>query len=437
MVNKWSKLLVLTLVTCLICTTLAVTGQAAPKKIDFVSMWNEGEPQGTYMKEMAAAFEKKTGVKVSLTLAGRDILTKIKSRLIMGNPPDLIDQDLTELTAALLAGKEILATPLTDMFYKQKGPEGQAKMMDIFPENLVKLFEKNGQLYFFPYEFITSGFMYDRSLFKANNLTAPKTWAEFVKVNEALKAKGIAPLALDGNINFYNAYYWYWICERVCGAGAFRKAAGDPTGKAWDDPGFLKTAQLVYDLSKSGDDYFEDGYEGSNYPAAQGEWALGKSGSILCGTWIPVETQKQAKAGFVYGFYPVPEVEGGKGKVTDVEAYLIGCAIPKAAKNPADAKKFLNFLVKKENAQKFALDTINMSVRKDVDYPELLADIKPMVQNAKNFHKAYDGVWAEYPEWWSGVFYGLDNKLIFGEMEPDEFIKEIKTKTIEYWKSKK
>lgn len=438
MVNrKWSKWLGVLLTTCLIFTTLASIGLAAPKKIEFVSMWNEGEPQGVYMKQMVAAFEKETKIKVELTLAGRDVLTKIRSRLLMGNPPDLIDQDLTELSASLASNQGILATPLDNFFYKTKGPEGQGKMMDLFPENLVKLFEKNGKLYFFPYEFITSGFFYDKSLFKANGVTAPATWSQFVNGNEKLKAKGISPLADDGNISFYNAYYWYWICQRVNGSGAFHRAAADATGSAWDEPGFLKTAQLVYSLSKSGKNYFQDGYEGSNYPACQADWAQGKSGSVLCGSWIPVETQKQIKTGFKYGFYPFPEVEGGKGKITDVEAYLIGFAIPSASKNKMGAQKFMAFLIRKKNAQKFAQDTINMSSRKDVDFPGLLADIKPIVQNAKNFHRSYDGVWADYPEWWANVFYPADNKLFFGKTTPEEFIKEIKQASIDYWAKKK
>jgi ABC-type glycerol-3-phosphate transport system substrate-binding protein len=435
MVNK--KWLVLSLTVCLVFTMLAGYGYAAPKSIDFVSMWNVSEPQGIYMKQMATDFEKATKIKVNLTLAGRDILTKIRSRLIMGNPPDLIDQDLTELKASLLSGSEILATPLNDFLYKTKGPEGQAKMMDLFNEPLVKLFEKDGKLYFFPYEFITSGFNYDKSLFKANGVAAPKTWSDFIKVNETLKAKGIAPLADDGNISFYNAYYWYWICQRVNGSGAFHRAAADTTGAAWDEPGFLKAAQLLHELSKGGKDLFQDGYDGSNYPAAQADWALGKSGSVLCGSWIPVETQKQTNPGFEFGAYAFPEVEGGKGKITDVEAYLIGFAVPKAAKNKAEAMKFMSFIVKKANGQKFANDTINMSSRKDVDYPALLADFKPIVGNAKTFHRAYDGVWADYPEWWTTVFYPADNNLFFGKTTPEQFIKDIKQASIDYWAKKK
>lgn len=404
-------------------------------EIEYTSLWKEGEPAAAWLKETCAAFEKDTGVKVKLTLVGRDVLTKIKSRIIMKSPPDIIDQDGSELSAALW-NKDILVTPLNEMF-KEKGPEGQASMMDIMSENIIKLYEKDGNLYFFPYMYITSGFMYDKKMFADNGITVPKTWDEFIKMGEALKAKEIAPLALDGNINFYNAYYYYWALERVMGAGNLKKAALDATGAAWDDPGYLQAAKLVAELSKTSKNFFQKGYEGSNYPAAQADWALGKSGCILCGTWIPVETSKQAKQGFDYGFFPFPAVDGGKGKTTDVEAYLIGCAIPAGAKNPDAAKALIKYLVKKEVAQKFADITLNISVRKDIDYPKILADIKPFVESASSFHKSYDGVMSDVPEWFANVFYPLDNKLVFGQITAEDFIKQVKQKSIDYYKNKK
>lgn len=404
-------------------------------EIQYSSMFKEGEPQASWLKDVAAAFEKETGVKVKLTLVGRDVLTKEKSRILMKTPPDIIDQDGSELAAALW-NKETIVTPLNDLFQEQ-GPEGQTRLMDIFQKNLIKLYEKEGNLYFFPYEFITSGFFYDRKMFADNGIQVPKTWNEFIAMGEALKAKGIAPLSLDGNINFYNAYYYYWALERVMGPGKLKEAAMDATGAAWDNPGYLQAAGLVSELSKTSKNFFQKGYEGSNYPAAQADWALGKSGAVLCGTWIPSETKKQAKEGFDYGFFPFPEVDGGKGKITDVEAYLIGCAIPIGASNPEAAKAFLKYMINKENSKKLVEVSENISARKDIDVPDILSDVKPVLSSAQSFHMSYDGAMSDAPEWFANVFYPLDNKLVFGEISAEEFIKQIKEKSVDFYKSKK
>jgi ABC-type glycerol-3-phosphate transport system substrate-binding protein len=405
--------------------------------VSYVSMWQEGESQAEYLKEMADAFKNETGKKINIRFVGRDVLTKVKSSIMMNNPPDLIDQDFSELAGALITKQDIMVEPINDLFYNEKGPEGQNRVMDIFNENMIKLYEREGKLYFFPYEYTTSGFFYNKALFSKHNLNPPQTWDEFIKVNEVLKSNGIAALALDGTIDSYNAYYFYWAVERIIGPGGLRKAAEDSTGKIWDSPGYLEAARLVYQLSKAQKNYFQAGYNASQWPAAQVKWASGKVGSILCGTWIPDETRIQAGKGFEYGFYPFPEVESGKGRATDVEAVLIGCAIPRGAKYPQSAREFLKFLMRKENASKLVSKTRNISAREDTEYPKLLADLKPIVDGALNFHIGYDGAMAELAGWFKYIFYNIDNQLISGDITPEEFIAQMKEKTIDYLSSNK
>ena len=409
---------------------------AAGDTIEYVSMWNAGEPQALFMEEMAAQFEAETGIKVDITFAGRDILTKIRSRLLMQDAPDLVDQDFSELSGALLRDDSVLVEPLNDFLYNEEGPEGQASMMELFDENLMKLYAKDGNIYFFPYEFITSGFFYDKKVYAQYGLSAPESWEEFISNNKTLTAEGIPALALDGNISFYNAYYYYWAVARVLGAGNLMAAASDRTGKTWYNPGFLRAAEMVYELSEGGSNLFQSGYAGSNYPAAQADWAMNKSGAILCGTWIPSETQSQQTPGFEMGYFPFPSISGGEGTIADVEAYMIGFAIPEGAENSSGAKEFMRFISRQDYADQLARDTVNIAARQGSYYPDLLLEVKPYLDNAESFHVSYDGVMQGQPEWFANVFYPLDNDLIFGNITPEEFISKIKEDTIDFWKSK-
>ena len=78
----------------------------------------------------------------------------------------------------------------------------------------------------------------------------------------------------------------------------------------------------------------------------------------------------------------------------------------------------------------------NMSARTDAIYPDALADVKPYVDKATNFHKNYDGVMSDAPEWWANVFYPADNDLIFGTTPPEQFIEQIKAESIKFYKNK-
>ena len=226
------------ILSIMVVLAISLPAAAVAKKgstVTYSSLWTAKESQGVWLADTAKAFEKETGIKVKINFIGRDVLTKVRTDLLANKAPDIIDQEFSPLYANFLVGKNTLCLPLTKFLNTEKGPEGQAKLADVFPASMLNMYAKNNEIYLYPYELITSGFHYDTNLFKANGLTAPKTWAEFLKVGDTLKSKGIAPLSEDGNINFYNAYYYYWAMQSIAGPGAFYKVAGDRTGAAWDN----------------------------------------------------------------------------------------------------------------------------------------------------------------------------------------------------------
>jgi len=410
----------------------ASLAQAEGVTINYTAMWTEGEPQSDWLRQVAAEYEAVSGNKVNFTFVGRDVLTMIKNRILTGDSPDIVDQDGSEISAALLTD-EILAEPLNDLL-ASPGLDGEASLSDAFSAEILGLYNKDGGNYFIPYIYITSGFFYDKTLFEQAGITAPKTWDEFIAAGEKFMAETGRPfLAQDGSISFYNAYYYYWACQRVLGSGKFFEAATDTTGAAWDNPGYLKAAEMVYEISKGGRNFFQEGYEGSAYPAGQMDWALGNQGSVLCGTWLPNEVINMVADDWEFGYFPFPTVSGGMGKADEMEAYLIGWSIPKGAKNVDAAKDFMKFAINKKNAASLVEITLNMSARPDTAPPEVLADVQPYLQGASAFHLSYDGVQSNAPQWWVDVFYDLDNRLIFGQITPEEFISQIKERTISFY----
>ena len=402
--------------------------------IEYAGCFNEAEMQAVWMKEMGDLWSKETGGKVHFNFAGRDVLTSVKSDILIGKAPDIIDQDASELAAALLSGGEILLEPLNDV-YDRCAPGEDAPIRDNI-NGAYSLFQMDGNDYVLPYIYITSGFFYDKTMFADLGLTVPETWDEFLAVCEAIKASGKPALSADGNISFYNCYYFQALCQRILGSGKFLEAALDPTGAAWDDPGFLEAAQKVAEISASGKNFFQDGYAGSAFPAAQSDWAMGSSGMVYCGTWIPLETKSLTGDGFEYGFFDFPTVDGGKGTPTDIEAQLMSFSIPKDAANKEAAKDFIAFCSSKAAADRLVELSENMSARLDAVYPDALIDVKPTVDAATEYHKNFDGAMSAAPEWWANVFYPADDALFFGDLSAEEFIEQIKAETIKFYANK-
>jgi raffinose/stachyose/melibiose transport system substrate-binding protein len=414
--------------------TSAMAARPSPEEEisgDFVywALWNEGEPQQQVFAEMISAFQEKyPNVNVQVTWAGREVLTKARSALMAGAQLDLVDQAADELNAAFI--KNDLAMPLDDLLAENALGE-EVAFKDIFVPGVLEPYKWKGQVVFIPYEIITSAYWYDENFFKEYNLTVPKTWDEMMQMCETLKAQGKACIAQDGTADIYNAYYWYWLSARIMGPGAWYAAVSDPTGAAWDDPGWLEVAKKVQEPAQKG--YFMSGWDGSVWPAAQVAWSQGEAAILLCGSWIPNETGKTAKPDFKYRGFVFPEVTGGKGKATEVESYLLGWLIPSSAKNPAAAKAFIKFAMQQEWQQKIVEVGQNMVARKDVPLPDVLPDMKAWFDTATALHKPYDGVQADHPGWWATIFLPLDDQLIKLQITPEDFIATIKARTIEYW----
>ena len=403
--------------------------------VQYASCFNEAEQQSIWLKEMAEQWSKETGGSVNFNFAGRDVLTSVKSDILVGNAPDIIDNDASELVAALLTDKEVLLEPLNDIY--QRSAYGENAPIKDNMNGAYTLYSEAGNDYIVPFIYITSGFFYDKTMFNKLGLKAPTTWDEFLTVCDTVKSSGVPALAADGNISFYNCYYFQTLCQRIMGSGKFLEAALDKTGASWDNPDFLKAAEMVREISAADKNYFQDGYAGSAYPAAQSDWAMGGAGMIYCGTWIPLETASLTEEEFEFGFFPFPAVEGGIGKLNDIEAQLMSFSVPRDAKNKDAAKDFIAFCSSKAAADRLVELSDNMSARTDAIYPEALIDVKPTVDNAASYHKNFDGAMGAAPEWWANVFYPADDALFFGKLSPEDFIKQMKAETVKFYKNKK
>jgi multiple sugar transport system substrate-binding protein len=74
--------------------------------------------------------------------------------------------------------------------------------------DLQKQFQVGGKTYGIPNGVSFWPMFYNKKVFADNNLTVPKTWAEFINICDTLKAKGITPLAasVDGA---WPAFIWF------------------------------------------------------------------------------------------------------------------------------------------------------------------------------------------------------------------------------------
>ncbi|RPI47460.1 MAG: extracellular solute-binding protein [Chloroflexi bacterium] len=399
--------------------------------MEYFSGWNEGEPYVPLFREIIADFEAENpGIKVNATWNGRESLTKLRPMILAGTIPDITDHGADELFGALV--KEGLTQPLND--YLDTEAIGQAmKWKDTFLPGQLELYQKEGEFHTIPFWLDTTGFYYNGKLFAEQGVQPANTWSEFMALCDTLKNNGVAPLVADGGIDFYNAYYFSHFVQRVLGTGALHAAAEDKTGARWDDPGYLQAAQMVRELLDK--ECFIDGFEGYQWPAGQVDFVQGAGAMLLCSTWIPAETKDSAPAGFEYRFFPPPLVEAGKGKITDAEIFQWAWVVLKDAKHKDEAVKFLKFWLQPKYVDRMATEYNAIMALRGAAVPPLNADATAFLGQATDTFRLYDGVSADFPEYWKTVFLPLDDQLLFGKLTPEEFIAEVKAESIEYWET--
>jgi raffinose/stachyose/melibiose transport system substrate-binding protein len=383
--------------------------------VEYWSMFNVGEPMQEWLDTQFKLFEEQTGIVVNTTWSGRDVITNMRANLLSGNVPDLVDQSNAELTAGLVSND--IALPLND-YLATNAFGSEEKWGDTFVPNILGEMEYNdGNTYIVPRDVYTSGFFYSATLFKELGIEPPSTWEQFLAVCEALKQKGIAPIAADGNIQFYNFWYFSWLAIREVGPEKFYAAAADKTGESWKDPGFLEAAKKLQTLVDRG--YFAKGYEGSAYPAGQVNWVNGKAGMILVGAWLPKEMGEQTPEGFDMQMFAFP----GTGAYDDsvAEVWVNGWVVLKDGKNNDAAVELLKFMTERKQMENMVGIGSPGSI-KDLSMPKGLEIQSSILGDSNEVIAKWAGLERDFAELNKRVLWMVDDDLFFGKKTAEQFI---------------
>ncbi len=404
-------------------------------KLVYLSKWNVGEVTQEIVNDAIEGWiQDNPNVEVERLWAGRDVNTKLMAMIQSGSPPDFYDEDPLLIEASL--GKEGLVLDLTPYLKNVDAYDIDKKVWDTFPQGAFDPCTFRGEINSMPLQQYLTVFWYDKTLFKQLGITkTPDTWPEFLDLCEKIKGEGIAPIVMDGGIDFYNMYFFSHLADRIEGPNALLDAIYDKTGKSWDKPGFLKAQQMVKELVDKG--YIIEGFEGYQFPAGQIDWVQRKGALLLIHTYMPIEVADAKPDDFVFGSFPFPSVPGGKGDQYELTSITGSVAILKSTKDPDLAFDLLKRLVSKETQTRFAKEALNVPVIMGVDLPDIFKDLEGIMAKQTGTFKDYSGGPGQFePEYAQTIMFPLNEQVLFGKLSPEDFIKQIKEKSINYWKNK-
>lgn len=305
--------------------------QAEKKSVEIFSWWTgAGEEDG--LKALIALFkEVQPDIEVINAAvsggAGTNAKAVLASRMQGGDPPGTFQvHGGSELNSGWVAAGKM--QPLNDLFQS----EG---WMDKFPQDLLDLVSSDGNIWSVPVNIHRGNVLwYNKKVFEDNNLEIPTTFDEFFTVAEALKAKGITPLALGDKEPWTATHLLETIMLGVMGADNYKKLWNGEI--EMDDAGVVESFEIFKKmLTFVNEDHAARNWQDASQLVASGEAAMNVMGDWAKGYFsndLKLETNVD------FGYTPTPNTNGMFMVITDT------FGLPQGIDSPESVKEFLKVL---------------------------------------------------------------------------------------------
>lgn len=297
--------------------------------------------------QLAQKFTDETGVKVDYQIVPSDQYPNLlQTKLNSGECTDIFCSQAGRFDIVTTLNVEKNATDLSS--------EAWTGTMDKTAAAEVSV---NGKVYGQPLQDVSAvwGIAYNKKIFSSLGLTAPKTWAEFMSVCEAIKASGVTPIYEPVSDGWHHVL---WFCEM---GGQFDKAEAGLVDKLnnnqtkFADSAVMKTAvgqiKEMVDKGYWGKNYMADAYADQPTKIASGKYAM-----TVANQGLPqqVADLKQDLTADDIGFFVMPIADNQLLNVNPVGPTRF---VYSGSKNADAAKQYLAFLAQPENLQ-FMIDNV-------------------------------------------------------------------------------
>jgi glucose/mannose transport system substrate-binding protein len=286
---------------------------------------------------------------VNATVAGgagfnaRQVLT---TRMLGGDPPGSFQVHMGhELTDTWVTTGYM--EPLDGLFQTQGWAE-------VFPKGVLDIVSYQGKPYSVPVNIHRANVLwYNKAVFAANNLTPPTNFNEFFQVADALKAKGITPLALGDNGIWASVHLMETVLLGSLGPNDYN---GLWTGTTDWKSAKVTTALDTFSRMLS---YVNTDHSSLSWDQANDLVIKGTAAMTVMGDWI--EADYKAKKFQDFGWLPTPGSSGSYQALSDT------FGLPKNAPNPEAVECWLKVVGSKEGQEAFNTLKGSICARKDCD----------------------------------------------------------------------
>ena len=228
-----------------------------------------------------------------------------------------------------------------------------------------------------------TGLTYNKKIFADNNIQIPTTWDDFVKVCEALKAKGITPISIGGKdtagvimLSIVQSLFPTAANKQDLAKGLYGYTVKLNEGQQLE---VLKKTQQVYT-------YGQANFAGSNYSQMTADFLTGKAAMISDGTWNVGALRGANKVDF--GYFPLPASNTAADNASLGGKVELSLGVPSNAKNVPAAMAWLQVFADSYSLfnTQAGFAPAQTGVTGDAFYTDIAA-------YTKDFQPAWDTIW--------------------------------------------
>lgn len=306
--------------------------------IDFFHRW-PNEPRKSFYDQKAKEFmDANPHVKINIDAVLNDSY-KEKIRVLVSNDnlPDIFTSWSDSFAMNLVSSDRIRT--LDDILNED------TEWKDNIIESQFSGFTFDDKIYGVPFTIDGKAFFYNKTVFKENNITPPKTYNEFLDILEKLKAAGWETPLVEGLTNAWAiSHYMGTIFQRTLDPAVTAVDYVEATGE-FTDPGYIKGLEVFQELTE----YMGETSTAIDHEAARNMFAAGEA-PIVYMQFAEVKMVED-NTDMEFGFFDFPAIEGGKGDSKALTGAPEGWMLSQNA--PVEAEEFLKFLTSKESAFEF------------------------------------------------------------------------------------
>lgn len=279
---------------------------------------------------------------------------------------------------------------------------------------------EDGKTYGVPFASQMLQMFYNKAIFAELGLGVPKTWSEFLAVNETLQGADYTPLAIGAK-----DAWTLPIVHSVLGTTAF---GGDEFGvavesgeKTFEDPAFVESIDLFVQLQ----DYMPTDATAVSYTDAQTLFISGQAGMFPGGSF-EIAFFRSQNPDLELGVFPVPPVDGSSMDEGVITAYQDGGFAINAASDKQDAAAdLLSWMATSEFGQLFTDELSQPSPIEGVEVnDELLSEIVDLyTENPQKYLLYTDFRWGAPAS--TEVFNPEVQSLLLGQTDAEAVASEI------------